>query len=175
MENGSPENVLKTLTPTVRCNGTPPTPALREGPYYKPDTPCRTSFRGDVAGGVPMLLHGTVRTAEGKPIGGTLLDFWQVGDAGVYDDDGFRLRGHQFANAEGRWRLETVLPAVYPGRTRHVHVKVQPPGGAVLTTMLYFPGERRNHLDKYFRPECLMDVRETPEGWDAAFTFVLDL
>ncbi|MFF4319141.1 hypothetical protein [Streptomyces sp. NPDC001568] len=175
MENGSPENVLKTLTPTVRCNGTPPTPALREGPYYKPDTPCRTSFRGDVAGGVPMLLHGAVRTLEGKPIGGTLLDFWQVGDAGVYDDDGFRLRGHQFADAEGRWRLETVLPAVYPGRTRHVHVKVQPPGGGVLTTMLYFPGERRNHLDKYFRPECLMDVRETSDGWDAAFTFVLDI
>ncbi|MCX5152328.1 hypothetical protein OHB36_37360 [Streptomyces sp. NBC_00320] len=175
MENGSPENVLKTLTPTVRCNGTPPTPALREGPYYKPDTPCRSSFRGDVAGGVPMLLHGAVRTAEGKPIGGTLLDFWQVGDAGVYDDDGFRLRGHQFADAKGLWRLETVLPAVYPGRTRHVHVKVQPPGGAVLTTMLYFPGERRNHLDKYFRPECLMDVRETSEGWDAAFTFILDV
>ncbi len=116
-----------------------------------------------------------MRTAEGKPIGGTLLDFWQVGDAGVYDDDGFRLRGHQFADAKGLWRLETVLPAVYPGRTRHVHVKVQPPGGAVLTTMLYFPGERRNHLDKYFRPECLMDVRETSEGWDAAFTFILDV
>ncbi|GAA1939460.1 intradiol ring-cleavage dioxygenase [Kitasatospora viridis] len=175
MANGTPENVLTTLTPTVRCNGTPPTPALREGPYYKPDTPFRTSFRSDEVAGVPMLLHGAVRTPEGKPIAGTLLDFWQVGEAGVYDADGFRLRGHQFTDAEGRWRLETVLPALYPGRTRHVHVKVQPPGGSVLTTMLYFPGERRNHLDKYFRPECLMDVRETAEGWDAEFTFVLDV
>ncbi|MFI8814610.1 MULTISPECIES: dioxygenase family protein [unclassified Streptomyces] len=175
MENGSPESVLQTLTPTVRCNGTPPTPALREGPYYKPDTPLRTSFRGDVDAGVPMLLHGAVRTPDGEPIGGTLLDFWQVGEAGVYDGDGFRLRGHQFADAEGQWRLETVLPAMYPGRTRHVHVKVQPPGGAVLTTMLYFPGERRNHLDKYFRPECLMDVVETPEGLNAAFTFILNV
>jgi len=148
---------------------------LREGPYYKPDTPLRTSFRDDAGAGVPLLLHGTVQDLDGKPIGGTLLDFWQVGAEGVYDDEGFRLRGHQFADADGRWRLETVLPALYPGRTRHVHVKVQPPGGSVLTTMLYFPGERRNHLDKYFRPECLMDVRETPEGWDASFTFVLDV
>ncbi|KLL09658.1 MULTISPECIES: intradiol ring-cleavage dioxygenase [Protofrankia] len=160
-------------TPECRCNGTPPTPEQTEGPYYKPCTPYKTNFRNDVGTGTPMVLSGRVVGLDGKPVGGTLLDFWQVGDEGVYDEEGFTLRGHQFADTAGNWRLETVLPAVYPGRTRHVHVKVQPPGGAVLTTMLYFPGERRNRLDRHFRPECLMNVRETAEGWEGSFTFVL--
>ncbi|MFJ5925688.1 hypothetical protein ACIQF6_24070 [Kitasatospora sp. NPDC092948] len=169
----NPENDVLIITPDVKCNGIPPTPEQTEGPYYKPATPFKTSFRSDVPTGTPMVLSGRVVDPDGKPIGGALLDFWQVGDEGVYDEEGFTLRGHQFADEEGNWRLETVLPAEYPGRTRHVHVKVQPPGGGVLTTMLYFPGERRNRLDKYFRPECLMDVRETPEGWQASFTFIL--
>ncbi|MEV8288159.1 dioxygenase [Streptomyces niveus] len=164
-----------TPTPTVKCNGTPPTPEQQEGPYYKPDTPHKPNFRADVDGGTPLLLHGSVVTSDGRPVGKALLDFWQVGDEGEYDEEGFRLRGHLFADDEGKWQLETVLPAVYPGRTRHVHVKVQPPGGEVLTTMLYFPQERRNHLDKYYRPECLMDVTDSPEGWNASFTFVLDV
>ncbi|MET9296276.1 dioxygenase [Streptomyces sp. NPDC003077] len=163
-----------TPTPECICRGTPPTPEQNEGPYYKPYTPKKTSFRGDVENGTPLVLHGRVVTVDGFPVGGALLDFWQVGEEGVYDETGFRLRGHQFADADGRWRLDTVVPAEYPGRTRHVHVKVQPPDGEVLTTMLYFPGERRNHLDKHFRPECLMDVHKTAEGWSAAFTFVLD-
>lgn len=161
------------LTPQCICNGTPPTPEQTEGPYYKPYTPHKTNFRGDEPTGTPMVLSGRIVGPDGTPIGGALLDFWQVGDEGVYDEEGFTLRGHQFADADGNWRLDTVLPAMYPGRTRHVHVKVQPPGGEVLTTMLYFPGERRNRLDKHFRRECIMEVHETPDGWEGHFTFVL--
>jgi protocatechuate 3,4-dioxygenase beta subunit len=29
------------------------------------------------------------------------------------------------------------------GRPRHIHVKAQRPGGKILTTQLYFPGESR--------------------------------
>lgn len=164
-----------TLTPECICRGTPPTPEQREGPYYKPDTPHKTDFTGDVETGVPLLLHGQVVDTEGNPVAGALLDFWQVGDEGVYDEEGYRLRGHQFADEQGRWRLDTVLPAMYPGRTRHVHVKVSPPDREVLTTMLYFPQERRNHLDKHFREECVMRVSESEKGWEGVFTFVVDV
>jgi protocatechuate 3,4-dioxygenase beta subunit len=41
--------------------------------------------------------------------------------------------------AEGRYRFRTILPALYPGRTRHYHFKVQAPEQPVLTTQLYFP------------------------------------
>ncbi|MEC4019438.1 dioxygenase family protein [Streptomyces sp. H27-D2] len=169
----APSGSHLTLTPECICRGTPPTPEQNEGPYYKPYTPHKADFRQDVTDGTPLVLSGQVVNGAGEPVGGALLDFWQVGDEGVYDDAGFRLRGHQFADPKGYWRLETVLPAMYPGRTRHLHVKVQPPGGEVLTTMLYFPEERRNHLDKHFRPECLMTVQQADGGWKAQFTFVV--
>jgi len=63
-------------------------------------------------------------------VGGALLDFWQADAAGDYDNTGFRLRGHQFSGADGRFRLATVVPGLYPGRTRHIHVKVQRPAAA---------------------------------------------
>src|SRR5216683_1375209 len=174
----APKSAAGTLavTPECICRGTPPTPELREGPYYKPDTPRKSDFTSDDPAGTPLVIRGRVVRSDGTPVAGALLDFWQVGAEGVYDDEGYCLRGHQFADAEGQWLLRTVMPAIYPGRTRHVHVKVQPPDGDVLTTMLYFPAERRNHLDKHFRPECLMDVRESPGGGvEASFTVVLGI
>jgi protocatechuate 3,4-dioxygenase beta subunit len=87
----------------------------------------------------------------------------------------FRLRGHQFADAEGRYRFRTIVPAVYQGRTRHLHVKVQPKGGRILTTQLYFPGEAQNRKDGLFRKELLIRTAKN-QGWLAGrFDFVLDI
>lgn len=78
-----------------------------------------------------------------------------------------------FADANGGYRLETIVPAIYPGRTRHIHVKVQPEGGSVLTTQLYFPGEAENQSDSIFDDALLMSV--TGDGDKlAAFDYVLD-
>jgi protocatechuate 3,4-dioxygenase beta subunit len=88
---------------------------------------------------------------------------------------GYRLRGHQFTNEEGRYTLETILPGVYPGRTRHIHVKVQAPNQPVLTTQMYFPNEPGNARDGIFRPELVMDLQDTDTGKLGAFNFVLRL
>src|SRR5204862_188663 len=77
-----------------------------------------------------------------------------------HDNAGFRLRGHQLTDAEGRYRLETILPGVYPGRTRHIHVKAQAPSRPALTTQLYFPGEAGNARDGIFDPELLVAFAE---------------
>lgn len=61
-----------------------------------------------------------------------------------------------------------------PGRTRHIHVRVQPPGGKVLTTQLYFPGEARNASDGIYRKECEVEMTDATDGRRATFTFVLD-
>ena len=61
----------------------------------------------------------------------------------------------------GRFRLATIVPGLYPGRTRHLHVKVQAPASAVLTTQLYFPGEPRNKRDGLYRPE--LEVKKEAE------------
>ena len=108
-----------------------------------------------------------------RPVARALVDFWQCDAAGRYDTTGYRLHGHQFTDATGRYQLETIVPAVYPGRTRHIHVKVQAPNQRVLTTQLYFPGEPRNASDGLFRQECLMQVSDTAGGKAATFTFVL--
>ena len=47
--------------------------------------------------------------------------------SGAYDTKGYRLRGYQYADDDGRWWFSTIVPAAYAGRTRHYHVKVKAP------------------------------------------------
>jgi protocatechuate 3,4-dioxygenase beta subunit len=107
-------------------------------------------------------------------VAGALVDFWHADDEGEYDNVGFRCRGHQFTDGKGRYRLETVIPGLYPGRTRHFHVKVQAPHGRVLTTQLYFPGEARNAHDGLYRSDLLMAIETAGTDRQARFHFVLD-
>ena len=163
-----------TLAPTPECRDDDDvTPAQTEGPYFKASSPERTDIRAG-AGGTRLLLTGTVVTTDCRPVARALVDFWQCDGAGVYDNSGFAFRGHQFTDARGRYQLDTVVPGLYPGRTRHIHVKVQPSGGRVLTTQLYFPGEARNASDGIYRKECEIDVREGADRRDGTFTFVLN-
>ena len=125
--------------------------------------------------GTPLRLSGLVLSRRCEPAARILLDFWQADDRGAYDNQGHRLRGHQFTDESGRYQLETIIPGLYPGRTRHIHVKVQPPNGSILTSQLYFPGEPRNRRDRLFRPALLLRTEETSDGQLATFNFVLDI
>ena len=162
------------LAPTPACHdGDEATLLQTEGPYFKPSSPERTELFEEGMAGQPIELVGFVLSRACKPLAGALLDFWQADDRGRYDNSGFRLRGHQFADAEGRYRLRSVVPGIYVGRTRHIHVKVQPAGGHVLTTQLYFPGEPQNRSDSLFRRQLLIRTAKNA-GWLAGrFDFVL--
>ena len=129
----------------------PQTSRQTEGPFFKPSSPRRISLMEK--GAPTLVVTGRVLSKDCKPLANALLDFWHADEEGAYDNQGFRYRGHQFTDAEGRYRLETIVPAVYPGRTRHIHVKVQPQGGRILTTQIYFPGEAANRRDGLFREE----------------------
>ena len=165
-----------TLAPTPACDdGDEPTLAQTEGPYFTPNSPERASLLEAGMDGRRLVVAGTVLTTDCRPVQRALLDFWQADDAGQYDNQGYRLRGHQFSDAKGAWRLETVVPGLYTGRTRHIHVKVQAPDGPVLTTQLYFPGEPENDRDGIFSPELLLgDVRDVGGTRRGSFTFVLE-
>jgi protocatechuate 3,4-dioxygenase beta subunit len=141
-----------------------PTARQTEGPFFKPESPQRVTFLEAGSRGPRLVISGRVLGADCRPAPNALLDFWHADESGDYDNRGFRYRGHQFADREGRWRLETIVPAVYPGRTRHIHVKVQPPGGRILTTQLYFPGEPENERDGLFRRELVMRMPERGQG-----------
>jgi protocatechuate 3,4-dioxygenase beta subunit len=144
-----------------------------EGPFYTPDTPRRSKLVTAGMPGTPLLLTGDVVDTSCRPVRGALLDFWQADADGRYDNSGFTLRGHQFADGRGRYGLRTIVPGLYPGRTRHIHVKVQRPHGDVLTTQLYFPGEPRNRSDSIFDDSLVMDIRRAGAGRRARFRFVL--
>jgi len=163
------------LQATPSCDdGDDATPEQTEGPFYTPNTPRRSNLVIAGVSGAPLLLTGEVVDTRCRPIGGALLDFWQADARGEYDNEGFRLRGHQFADGRGRFGLRTIVPGLYPGRTRHIHVKVQRPHGRVLTTQLYFPGEPRNRSDGIFDAALLMDIRRAGAARRARFQFVLD-
>lgn len=165
-----------TLPPTPACGDDDDvTPAQTEGPYYTPDTPERTSFLEPGMVGTKMTVTGYVLTTNCQPVAQALIDFWHANDAGEYDNAGYTLRGHQFTEADGRYILETIMPGLYPGRTRHFHVKVQAPNQPILTTQLYFPGEAQNAGDGIFSSDLLMDVQDIAEGKLGTFNFVLNL
>ncbi len=153
------------------------TPRQTEGPYFTPDSPERGDLREPGMAGTPLRLRGYVLTTNCEPITGALMEFWQADDAGAYDNEGYRLRGHQFTDEAGRWDLATIVPGLYPGRTRHVHVRVQPPGGDLLVTQLYFPDVPENANDFIFDPALLVepDADATAAGDELAarFDFVL--
>jgi len=149
------------------------TPEETAGPFFEPNSPLKNNFREPGVNGASINVTGFVLNRKGKPVPGVLLDFWHADGDGEYDLHGFRCRGHQFSDSNGRYILETVLPGLYPGRTRHYHVRLQAAHGPVLTTQLYFPGEERNDSDSLFRRDLLVKIRETNAGRIATFNFVL--
>ena len=120
-------------------------------------------------------LTGFVLTRDCRPMARALVDLWHADEAGDYDNKAFRLRGHQYTDAQGRYRFRTIAPAAYVGRTRHFHVKVAAqPYRTVLTIQLYFPDEPGNARDRIFRKELLMRVAGAGEGLAGRFDFVLE-
>jgi protocatechuate 3,4-dioxygenase beta subunit len=149
------------------------TPEETAGPFFRPNSPAKNNFREQGVKGDPLKLAGTVLDLKGRPVKGALIDFWHADGAGDYDLKGFKCRGHQFTDAGGRYSLETVVPGLYPGRTRHYHVRIQAAHGPVLTTQLFFPNEARNAEDSLFRPDLLLTMHDSGTAKVAAFDFVI--
>jgi protocatechuate 3,4-dioxygenase beta subunit len=160
------------LPATPECSEEP-TVRQTEGPFYKPRTPERVDLREPGAAGKTIALTGFVLARDCKPIAQAIVDLWHADERGDYDERGFRYRGHVFTDSEGRFRFLTVTPALYTGRTRHFHVKVQAPGKRLLTTQLYFPDEPGNARDPIFRRELTMKMVETGERMSGRFDFVV--
>ena len=167
--------VAQSLPPTPECkDGDEPTLSQTEGPFFKPSSPERFNLVEPGMAGRVLEVSGFLLTRNCQPVARTLIDVWQADDKGEYDNRGFRLRGHVFSDAEGRYRIRTIRPARYPGRTAHIHVKAQAPGGKILTTQLYFPEEPGNRRDSLFRPELLLQVARAGDSLSARFDFVLE-
>jgi catechol 1,2-dioxygenase len=65
-----------------------------------------------------LFLSGTVRTPDGAPLEGALLDLWQAGADGTHSGfapavAAYNLRGRFLADADGTFEVRTIRPASY--------------------------------------------------------------
>jgi len=160
------------LPATPAC-GDGPTPPQTSGPFYRLNSPERTSLLEPGWTGTPILLVGQVLSTRCAPIAGAELEFWHTNAQGEYDNAGYTFRGQQFSDAEGRYQLETITPGVYPGRTRHIHVRIKASDHSTLTTQLYFPDDPLNEGDFLYQPELLLSVDNSGNRSQSQFNFVL--
>ena len=162
------------LSPPLSC--TPGTRSQTAGPFYTPGTPRRTSLREPGTSGEPLVFEGLVLTHDCRPVASAVVDIWHCDEHGRYDNDGFRYRGHQFTDAAGGFRFETIRPKRYRGRTAHIHVMARGEATRLLTTQVYFPDlEAANARDFIFRDDLVMRLdRPGADGvWRGRFDFVL--
>jgi catechol 1,2-dioxygenase len=155
-----------------------------EGPYYRAGAPERNSLAEQGTLGTPIDLQGRVM-GQGcaRGLAGVELDVWHATHDGHYDNDGtmnvagYLLRGRLRTDAEGRYRVQTIIPGRYLNgrqyRPAHVHVKVRAPGFAPLTTQLYFPGDPYNDIDPFIHRSLIIGLEKAGAGTRGHFDFVL--
>ncbi len=144
------------------------TPPIALGPFYPPEKPAdsdadltRIGSRGDRAAGTPLYVSGRVTDFRGKPLPGAELELWQANAFGRYHhpsdsdasgafDPAFQGYGRLVVDSEGRFRIKTIKPPPYSGRTPHIHFNVAD-GPTRLTTQMFFEGEAGNERDGLYR------------------------
>jgi hydroxyquinol 1,2-dioxygenase len=150
------------------------------GPFFVPDSPPLQNG-DDVANGapgVPCYFEGQVRSVDGEPVPGALIEIWQADEDGFYDVqyddlDEPRGRGHLNADGDGRFWFWTVRPEAYPiptdgpvgamleatnrspMRPAHVHFKVSAPGYQELITHVF------DGTDEYLDSDAVFGVRSS--------------
>ena len=149
---------------------------VEEGPYYKTGSPQRNSISAENTFGKKLVLEGQVLDLDGNPVSGAWVDFWHADGKGKYDNTGYNLRGHQYTDIDGKFHLETIMPALYGNRTPHIHVKVQAnPRSKIYTSQLYFPQMNSNERDPIFEPANVMELTETAGITKARYDLVVEV
>jgi len=175
--NAPTSSATATQATTAALACTPPAQALvelTEGPYYRANPPQNAALRTAGVAGTPLTLTGYVVSKSCQPIANAKLDFWQADGNGNYDNSGYTLRGWQLTDANGAYRLETVIPGLYPGRTEHIHFKVTV-NGQTYTSQLFFPGVSQNEGDSIYSSRMLVTLNTATSPVSGTFTFVVNV
>jgi protocatechuate 3,4-dioxygenase, beta subunit len=144
------------------------TPSNALGPFYPPQRPAdidadltHVAGRAGRAQGTILYVTGRVVDTSGRPQAGAILELWQANAFGRYLhpadpessgplDPDFQGYGTLRAGSDGQFRIKTIKPPPYSGRTPHIHFIVA--GGRTrLTTQMFFEGEALNDRDGLYR------------------------
>ncbi|MFF4313305.1 dioxygenase family protein [Streptomyces sp. 900105755] len=173
---------LSMLVETVNGHSDPgSTESTVLGPFHMTESPVR-ELGADidlVGGGEPCVVSGVVRSADGTPLPGAVLDVWQADPHGFYDvqQPGVQPpgngRGLFTADGEGRFRFRTCVPSAYPiptdgpvgallratgrhpYRPAHIHFIVSAAGHAPVTTHIFVAG------GEYLDSDAVFAVKES--------------
>jgi hydroxyquinol 1,2-dioxygenase len=171
------------------------------GPFYVEGAP-RFECGDDIANGaagVPCLVRGRVRGADGQPVAGARIEVWQADAQGKYDvqreEAGHRARGCLTSAHDGSYSFRSVLAEAYPipddgpvgdmllatrrhpWRPAHLHFLIEAPGYETLITHVFRSGDRYLDSDAVFgvRESLVGDWRPQPDGTHRLdFDFVLN-
>ncbi|HWQ39926.1 MAG TPA: intradiol ring-cleavage dioxygenase [Burkholderiales bacterium] len=149
------------------------------GPFYVPGAP-EMPLGADIARGVegePTYFSGCVRSPDGRPIAGAMLDIWSTDGEGWYDVQkpgaALRARARIRSDPQGRYAFWTVKPVSYPiptdgpvgrmllkmgrhpYRPAHTHMIVSAPGYEPVTTHVFVEG------DPYLQSDAVFAVKES--------------
>src|SRR5918993_4438649 len=145
-------------------------PAQTLGPFYPrnaAERPTQTDadllrVEGDrvLTKGVPIYLTGRVFDRRGQPLTNAAVEIWQCDANAVYHhpaggaeaerDQNFQGYGAARTDAAGAFHFRTIKPIAYPGRTPHIHVRVQSPAASAFATQLYLADDPNNRRDFLF-------------------------
>ncbi|HZG90103.1 MAG TPA: dioxygenase [Pseudonocardia sp.] len=166
------------------------TPATVLGPFHIEGSP-ELGFGGDMSDGVagaPLYITGTVRSLDGSPVPGAVLDVWQADTDGAYEAqlevDEARLRAKYTTREDGTYCIRTIAPKGYTipmdgpvgdlikrtdisyYRPAHVHFLINVPGFRPLITHLFQEGADYLDSDVVFgtKQELVVGFTEHPAG-----------
>jgi catechol 1,2-dioxygenase len=183
---------LSSLVETIAHPGDGATESTILGPFYVPGAPWREpgdSIALADPGGEPAVVRGRVRSTDGTPLRGAVLDVWQTASNGLYDvqDPGQprgNMRGRFRTGDDGGYLFRTSRPVSYPipddgpvgrllrasgrhpWRAAHIHVIVSAPGHRPVTTHLFDAANEYLDSDTVFgvRPGLVKEFVPQPDG-----------
>ena len=154
------------------------TPRQTEGPFYPDHLPLDTDndlliVNDGLTSAVGEVTHlsGRILDSKGDPIRDALIEIWQVDNNGIYlhsgsdnhaaRDKNFQGFGRFLTGSSGEYYFRTIKPALYPGRTRHIHFAIKMKGREKWTTQCYVRGEPQNERDRVLNGVTDLKARES--------------
>ena len=135
----------------------PPTPPQTAGPFYPLALPPESDNdlvqivgRAETAKGTVTYLSGHVLDPTGRRISGDANGRYHYVRDDRADrplDEYFQGYGQTATDGTGGYRLRTIRPVPYPGRTPHIHFTVSAGELPRFVTQMYVAGEPGNEHD----------------------------